>query len=215
MKFSRRRAVSPIIATLLLIAIAVAAGVLVYVYVNSLSGNLTSSNGNQVTHQLQLQAYSFNYAAPAAGQLIDFFVENVGGSSVTISAVYFDGNPVTEWGAGTYARYLMVPSGTANCFAAIPSTANLATTIAGANSGTGTAAGCTAGPTICSTANTFCVDTLAVQAETLTLASQQSAQLVIGINKGAVVTAGTTHTIKLLTTAGGVSVFSVVAGRSG
>ena len=52
MKFSRR-AVSPIIATLLLIAIAVAAGVLVYVYVNSLSGNLTSSNGNQVTHQSQ------------------------------------------------------------------------------------------------------------------------------------------------------------------
>jgi flagellin-like protein len=215
MKFSRRRAVSPIIATLLLIAIAVAAGVLVYVYVNSLSGNLTSSNGNQVTHQLQLQAYTFNYASPAAGQLLDFFVQNVGGSSVTISAVYFDGNPMTEWGAGTYARYLMVPSGTASCFAAIPSSANLVTTVNGANSGTGVAAACTGGPTACNTANTFCVDTAAIQAETLTLTSQQSGQFVLGINKAAVVTAGTTHTIKLLTTAGGVAVFSVVAGRSG
>jgi hypothetical protein len=50
-------------------------------------------------------------------------------------------------------------------------------------------------------------------AETLTLATQTSVQLVIGLNTAQ--TAGTTHTIKVLTTSGGVSVFSVVTGRSG
>lgn len=41
MNFQRRRGVSVIIATLLLIAIAVAAGIIVYVFVNGLAGNLT------------------------------------------------------------------------------------------------------------------------------------------------------------------------------
>ncbi len=54
-----RKAVSPIIATLLLIAIAVAAGIIVYVYVNSLAGGLTSGGGQQVSEQLSLDAYNY------------------------------------------------------------------------------------------------------------------------------------------------------------
>ncbi len=45
MQITARKAVSPIIATLLLIAIAVAAGIIVYVYVNSLCGNVTGGGG--------------------------------------------------------------------------------------------------------------------------------------------------------------------------
>jgi flagellin-like protein len=217
LNLSRRRAVSPIIATLLLIAIAVAAGVLVYVYVNSLSGNLTSSNGNQVTHQLQLQAYTYNVGGVATGQLIDFYIENVGGASVTISAIYFDGTPLTEWtvAGGNYAQYLMVPASAQSCFAAIPSTANIAVYNLVAQSGTGTGTACSGGPTACNTANAFCVNTASAQAETLTLTAQQSNQFVIGLNHASAATSGTTHTIKILTSAGGVSTFSVVAGRTG
>jgi flagellin-like protein len=201
MNFSRRRAVSPIIATLLLIAIAVAAGVLVYVYVNSLSGNLTSSNGQQVTQQMQLHSYSF--------------LENVGGASVSISAIYFDGTALTEWyvTGGNYGQYNMLPNSAQNCFMAIPTTVNPATVIS-TQSDSGSPSSCTAVPSSqACTAPNVCLNLAGATAETLTLATQSSVQLVIGLNTAQ--TAGTTHTVKVLTTSGGVSVFSVVTGRSG
>jgi flagellin-like protein len=49
----RRRAVSPVIATLLLIAIAVAAGIILYVFVSGLSGQLSSVKST-VTQPLQV-----------------------------------------------------------------------------------------------------------------------------------------------------------------
>jgi flagellin-like protein len=216
MKFSRKRAVSPIIATLLLIAIAVAAGVLVYVYVNSLSGGLTSSNGNQVTQQMQLQSYSFNaITARGTGQFVEAFLENVGGSSVSISAIYFDGNALTEWyvTAGNYGQYNMLPNSAQNCFMAIPTTVNPATVIT-TQSDSGSPSSCTAVPSsqACTVPNE-CVNVGGSTAETLTVATQASVQLVIGLNTAQ--TAGTTHSIKVLTTSGGVSVFSVVSGRTG
>jgi flagellin-like protein len=87
MKMTARRAVSPVIATLLLIAIAVAAGIIVYVYVNSLSTGLTSGGGQQVSDQVSLDAY--NYKTIASGPTIT--VRNTGSGTVTISDVFFDG----------------------------------------------------------------------------------------------------------------------------
>ena len=88
MRFDRRRAVSPIIATLLLIAIAVAAAIIVYVFVNSISGNLTQQGGQQVADQLSMDAYSF----PSAGTTPVLVLRNVGSTSLTINQIYFDGN---------------------------------------------------------------------------------------------------------------------------
>src|SRR5208282_3364000 len=117
MKFSRRRAVSPIIATLLLIAIAVAAGIIVYVYVNSLAGGLTSGGGQQVSSQIQLQAYSFtgitSTSVSSNGVIGEAFLENTGSSSATISAIYFDGAALTQWyttGTPAYEQYFVVPT---------------------------------------------------------------------------------------------------------
>ena len=131
MNFTRRRAVSPIIASLLLIAIAVAAGIIVYVYVNSLAGGLTSGGGNQETQQIQLQAYSFSFAT-GTGQVADVFLENTGSSSVTFSAIYFDGTALTEFGLNTgspdaYGADLQVPTTQAEggCFAMVASSATL------------------------------------------------------------------------------------------
>jgi archaeal type IV pilus assembly protein PilA len=87
MRFSRRRAVSPIIATLLLIAIAVAAGIIVYVFVNSLSGNLTQQGGQQLSDQVSMDAYTFSTLTNPVMVLRD-----VGSSSITITSIYFDGN---------------------------------------------------------------------------------------------------------------------------
>ncbi len=103
MNVSQRRAVSPIIATLLLIAITVAAGVIVYVFVTGLSGNLTKSGGNQVTEQISLDSY--NFQSPS---FLTMYLRNTGTSAQTISAVYFDGVQAQFYGScgattGTYA----------------------------------------------------------------------------------------------------------------
>jgi hypothetical protein len=88
MKMTARRAVDPIIATLLLIAISVAAGILVYVYVNSLSGGLTASGGQQISEQASMDSFNFNtLTAPVIN------IRDTGGSSTTLNAVYFDGQP--------------------------------------------------------------------------------------------------------------------------
>jgi flagellin-like protein len=227
MKFSRRRAVSPIIASLLLIAIAVAAGIIVYVYVNSLAGNLTGSSGNQVAQQIQLQAYKFTSVSgtgpSSTNVVVDVFLENVGSSSVTISAIYFDGTALTEWftNAGppiAYDEVLQVDGSGGNCFAAIPGNVLItgSASASAATSGNGSLCGTVGAAQNCSAGHAICVDTGATaanQAETLTLSAQSTNQIVIGLNAAA--TSGTSHTVKIVTANGGQAVFSVVAGRSG
>src|SRR2546428_651149 len=197
MQVTAREAVSPIIATLLLIAIAVAAGIIVYVYVNSLAGGLTSGGGQQVEAQVQLQAYSFNAVGTGSGQVIDIFLKNVGGASVTISAIYVDGTAMVEWtpSAGTYSQFLMVPSSGQSCFAAVPAAATY-TFVTAVSSGTGTAATCTGGPTLC-TAVIFFFNTSSGQTETPKHRTQQSYPLLLGLNSAA--TPRTNHTLKLIT----------------
>ncbi|MDA4115534.1 MAG: hypothetical protein OK442_03130 [Thaumarchaeota archaeon] len=222
MKFTHRRAVSPIIATLLLIAIAVAAGIIVYVYVNSLAGGLTSGGGSQVSQQLQLQAYTFSgisgTSATSNGVVADVFLENTGSSSLTISSIYFDGTALTQWyttGAPVYDQYLLVPTSGGNCFAVVPTSTTLAayTSATGvATSGATAACGTnTASATTCNTV--ICLNMASTQTPTLTLAAQSTNQLVIGLN--AAVTSGTSHQVKIVTANGGVAVFTIVAGRTG
>jgi archaeal type IV pilus assembly protein PilA len=88
MQSTARKAVSPIIATLLLIAIAVAAGIIVYVYVNSLSGGLTQSGGQQMSDQLAMDAY--NYGTISNGVTVT--IRDTGSSSVSIDSIFFDGS---------------------------------------------------------------------------------------------------------------------------
>jgi flagellin-like protein len=110
-----RKAVDPIIASLLLIAIAVAAGIIVYVYVNSLAGGLTQGGGQQVADQMSMDAY--NYATIASGPTVT--IRDTGSSSVTITGIFFDGTSVTNL-AG-------VPSGTCSSASATTPFATCAT----------------------------------------------------------------------------------------
>jgi len=235
MKFSRRKAVSPIIASLLLIAIAVAAGIIVYVYVNSLAGGLTQGGGQQVASQIQMQAANFlpqNYASGPTktenGQVLDVFLENTGSSSVSIASVYFDGTALTEWQlgssgtAGDYGTSLYVPASGQSCFALVQSSVSLTYTRTATTPVSGTTTTCTGIiGTVCNTASTdFCVVSNAANPPetgmtTVPLAAQGTAQLVIGLNLASAVTSGSTHTIKIVTTSGTQAVFSIVAGRTG
>ena len=122
MKFTRRRAVSPIIATLLLIAIAVAAGIIVYVFTNSIAGNLTQSGGQQVSEQVSADAYTFILVAPTctgltAGHVpcIQVVLRNVGSSTVTITGIYVDGNLCQTGGATCVAAPFFTDPGSGAC----------------------------------------------------------------------------------------------------
>jgi len=95
MQLTARSAVSPIIATLLLIAIAVAAGIIVYVFTSSITGNLTQGGGTQVSEQISMDAYTY----PSAVTTPVMVLRNVGGGSVTLSQIFFDGNLCQASGA--------------------------------------------------------------------------------------------------------------------
>jgi FlaG/FlaF family flagellin (archaellin) len=82
------KAVSQVIAALLLIAISVAAAVLVYVFSIGLLGSLQSSGGQQAKQQVIMEAYSWPTATgaltlslrntgPAAVQFADWFINGV------------------------------------------------------------------------------------------------------------------------------------------
>jgi flagellin-like protein len=202
MKFQRRRGVSPIIATLLLIAIAVAAGIIVYVFVNGLAGNLTQGGGQQTTERLQMQSYNFVISPGSgattcgcSGQILELFLLNSGSSTTTISAVYFDGALQTLTAAPTAQTALS--SGVAYHTTAAATLNDLST---------GT---CTTGTGV---ASDFCF-TVAGSAADLTYAVGATGQ--VAITFASAPTAGTSHTVKIVSTTGATYVFAVSAGRIG
>jgi flagellin-like protein len=84
-----RKAVSPVIATLLMIAIAVASGTLVYVWSMGIVGTLQSSGGQQTKQQLMMEAYK------AVGTSWTFNLRNPGSATLTVAAVYINGTTCT------------------------------------------------------------------------------------------------------------------------
>jgi hypothetical protein len=203
MKFQRRRGVSVIIATLLLIAIAVAAGIIVYVFVNGLAGSLTQGGGQQTTERLQMQSFNFALSPQAcacSGQILQIFLLNSGSASTTISTVYYDGNllavvaPVT---AATLINSIGYSAVAGNAYTAPTTTLVNDFTTATCTATNGAAA------TMCFTAIT----------PKTTYATGDVGQVVIPLSPAA--TAGTSHTIKVVSTTGATFVFSVTTGRAG
>jgi len=90
-----RKAISPVIATLLMIAIAVAASILVYVWSMGLVGSLQGTGGQQTREQLIMEAY--NATAPSSGGTWTLYMRNVGPTTVEVAAVYIEGTNVTSF----------------------------------------------------------------------------------------------------------------------
>jgi FlaG/FlaF family flagellin (archaellin) len=78
------RAVSQVIAALLLIAIAVAAAILLYVFAIGLLGSLSSSGGQQTKDQIIMEGYNFPLNSG-----LTLTVRNVGASIVDMSDADF------------------------------------------------------------------------------------------------------------------------------
>lgn len=81
-----KKGVSPVIATLLMIAIAVAAGILVYVWSMGLVGTLQAGGGEQTKEQIMMEAYDWTVLTSC-----DIFFRNTGTTSVQIESVYVEG----------------------------------------------------------------------------------------------------------------------------
>ena len=99
---NERRAISPIIATLLLILIASAAGVVVYAYVIGFVGNSTGNTGNN-TSVISIDSFcaSATLGKCTSGNAFYLVIRNVGSVSVSTgnAQVYF--TDITSGAAGT------------------------------------------------------------------------------------------------------------------
>jgi len=84
-----KKAVSPVIATLLMIAVAVAASVIVYVWSAGLLGTLMGGGGAQVKEQVILEAYDWSTAT------LTLWFRNVGSSTIKIDKIYVGGQDQT------------------------------------------------------------------------------------------------------------------------
>ena len=91
------RAVSPVIATLLMIAIAVAAAILVYVWSMGLVGTLQGTGGQQTREQLIVEAYV------ATASPLTLYIRNVGPTTSVVAAVYIEGVKATIGGVTSYS----------------------------------------------------------------------------------------------------------------
>jgi flagellin-like protein len=81
---SKRRGVSPVIATLLLIVIAVAAAVLTYIWVTGYMGTLQAQAGaQQVQERIKIEGVQVNN-----NQISAIYVRNIGDTKVKIADVY-------------------------------------------------------------------------------------------------------------------------------
>ncbi|MDG6988578.1 MAG: type IV pilin [Nitrososphaerota archaeon] len=184
MNVSQKKAVSPIIATLLLIAITVAAGVIVYVFVTGLSGNLTKQGGNQLTEQVTVESYDFQ-----STNFLTVYLSNTGTSAVTLSSVYFNGAPAQFYGS---------------CGTSVSATTGYATSSSGSTAVISVNSGSTS---VAATTNGTWPTTVPAPQS-----AQSSCQLNL-FDLGNV-SAGTSYQVKIVTADGGITPYNVVAGSS-
>jgi archaeal type IV pilus assembly protein PilA len=83
---SQRKAISPIIATLLLILIAIAAGVVVYAYVIGFVGNSTANNGSS---QNQISIDQLAVASATSSFPVTVFVRDLGPAAESFDVGYY------------------------------------------------------------------------------------------------------------------------------
>ncbi len=81
-----RKAISPVIATLLLILIAVAASILVYVWVTGYASSVTGTEATQLQERIKIDAVSPNATNGYRSAMV--YVRNIGDIQVNVSTVY-------------------------------------------------------------------------------------------------------------------------------
>ena len=113
------RAVSAVIATLLLIAIAVAAAIIVYVFSIGLLGGLQTSGGQQVKQQVIMEAYNWNTLAS-----LILTLRNVGPAQVQFADWFINGALATASGTCAGSGFALTVGASCTVTLTPPTTAN-------------------------------------------------------------------------------------------
>jgi archaeal type IV pilus assembly protein PilA len=98
---SKSKAISPIIATLLLILIAIAAGVVVYAYVIGFVGNSTTGPGN-TQGVISIDNFCASSLSHCGGDNYTVAIRNVGSTTIPAGTVNLYFTDLTSGKAGTY-----------------------------------------------------------------------------------------------------------------
>src|SRR5579875_438778 len=122
-----RKAISPIIATLLLILIAIAAGVVVYAYVIGFVGNSTSNSGS-TTSVISVDNFCVSATINCNGHAYSITIRNVGTTTIAASTVDLYFNDVTAGTSGADTTNCQItgasglaPGATLTCSNVLPS----------------------------------------------------------------------------------------------
>ena len=78
-----KKAISPVIATLLLILIAVAASILVYVWVTGYASSVTGAEASQLQERIKIDTVSV--PSGTAGSNVTIYVRNIGNVEVNVT----------------------------------------------------------------------------------------------------------------------------------
>jgi len=82
-----RKALSPVMAVLLMLAVFIASGVVTYLWAMGLLGGLMGTGGTQTKEQIVVDAYKWNVSSNA----LILYLRNVGSVEVVLDAIYIDG----------------------------------------------------------------------------------------------------------------------------
>jgi len=91
---SRRKAISPVIATLLLILIAIAASILVYIWVTGYTTSATATEATQLKERIKVDAVGAKQVNASGDyyDVISVFVKNIGEVRTNVSSIYIYDN---------------------------------------------------------------------------------------------------------------------------
>ena len=85
-----RKAVSPVVSILLMVAVAVAAAILMYVWSMGLIGTLQTGGGSQTREAIELDEYKWTRSG------LTLYLRNLGSANVVVDAVYISGTLITQ-----------------------------------------------------------------------------------------------------------------------
>jgi len=90
----KRKAISPVIATLLLILIAIAASILVYVWVTGYASSVTGAETIQLQERVKIDAVSVPDGS--ASKNVTIYVRNIGNVEINVTSAYIIDSVTSE-----------------------------------------------------------------------------------------------------------------------
>jgi flagellin-like protein len=96
MLIANKKAISPVLAVLLMVALAVIAALITYSWIGSYIVSTTGRAG----HAIQIQSIDWTKTNPNLTE-VTVYIQNVGEGSVTFTDAYVDGEKIKEKGFGT------------------------------------------------------------------------------------------------------------------